>query len=54
MPLNVTGFSKWLSFAYILCIVAPKDILKYALQGRLDLSKATFKGIKHFLNDKNQ
>jgi hypothetical protein len=51
---NVTGLSQWLSYAYILCIVAPKDIIKYALQGRLDLSKSTLKGIKHFLKDKNR
>ena len=42
---NWKGFSKYLSYCYLLGLVAPKDILKFMLQGRMDLAKAVFKGI---------
>ena len=42
---NWKGFSKYLSYCYLLGLVAPKDILKFMLQGRMDLARAVFKGI---------
>lgn len=47
---NNHSFTKYPSFFYLIGIVALKDILKFALQGRFDLAKATIKGITHFLN----
>lgn len=44
---NWRGISKYLSYCYLLGLVAPKDILKFALQGRMDLVKAVYKGISH-------
>lgn len=40
---------RYLSYAYLIGLVALKDILKYTLQLRPDLAKATVKGICQFL-----
>ncbi len=46
---NVKGISKYVSYLYLMVIVAPKDMLKYCWQGRNDLSRATFNGIIQFM-----
>lgn len=46
---NIKGISKYVSYLYLMVIVAPKDIVKYCWQGRKDLSKVTFKGIIQFM-----
>ena len=46
---NIKGISKYVSYLYLMVIVAPKDMLKYCWQGRKDLSKATFNGIIQFM-----
>ena len=48
---NWHGIYKYLAYIYLTCLVAPRDILKYLIKGRLDLSKATCQGIFtfHFL-----
>ena len=46
---NIKGISRYVSYLYLMVIVAPKDIVKYCWQGRKDLSKATFKGIIQFM-----
>ena len=46
---NIKGISKYISYLYLMVIVAPKDIVKNCWQGRNDLSKATFKGIIQFM-----
>ena len=38
---------KYLAYCYLTCIVAPRDIIKYLLKGKWNLSLAVFKG---FLN----
>ena len=45
---NYKGINKYLSYIYLIGIVAPRDIIKYALQGRFDLVKAVYRGIKTF------
>ena len=45
---NYKGISKYLSYIYLIGIVAPRDIIKYALQDRFDLIKAVYRGIKTF------
>jgi len=45
---NNKDLSRYLSYAYLIGIVAVKDILKFTVQLRLDLSQATMKGIRHF------
>ncbi len=46
---NSHGANRLLSWLYLMCAVAPKDILKSLLHGRTDLAKATIKGIVHFI-----
>lgn len=45
---NYKGINKYLSYIYLIGIVAPRDIIKFTLQGRLDLIKAVYRGIKTF------
>ena len=42
---NWGGGTKYLSYCYLIGIVAIRDILKYSLKGRLDLTKAVCRGI---------
>lgn len=46
---NINGGKKYLSYLYLIGIVAPKDILKYLCQGHASLSKAVIKGIMDFI-----
>lgn len=45
---NQQGITKYLSYLYLLSLVAAKDILRYTVKGRLDLVQATLKGIRGF------
>ena len=45
---NYKGINKYLSYIYLIGIVAPRDIIKFTLQGRFDLVKAVYRGIKTF------
>ena len=45
---NFQGINKYLSYTYLLGIVAPRDILKHTIKGRFDLVKATCRGIISF------
>lgn len=45
---NYKGINKYLSYIYLIGIVATRDIIKYTFQGRLDLVKAVYRGIKTF------
>ena len=47
---NYKGINKYLSCIYLIGIVAPRDIIKYGLQGRFDLVKSVFRGILSFKN----
>ena len=47
---NYKGINKYLSYIYLIGIVAPRDIIKYTLQGRFDLVKAVCCGIKTFIS----
>ena len=46
---NFQGINKYLSYTYLLGIVAPRDILKYTIKGRFDLVKAVCHGITSFI-----
>ena len=48
---NWNGLSKRLSYCHLIGIVAVRDILKYTLKGRLDLTKAVCRGILNFQLD---
>ena len=45
---NWHGIYKYLAYCYLTCFVTPRDIIKYTLKGRLDLSKAACKGLCTF------
>ena len=45
---NWHGIYKFLAYCYLTCIVASRDIIKYTLKGRFDLSKAVCKGLFTF------
>ena len=45
---NWQGLYKWLAFCYLTCIVAPRDIIKYLIKGKWNLSLAVCKGIFSF------
>ena len=45
---NYQGICKYLSYIYLIGLVATRDILKYVFQGRLDLVKAVCRGILSF------
>ena len=47
---NWQGANKWLAYCYLICIVAPRDLIKYLINGRPDLSKTVIKGISKFIN----
>ena len=46
---NYKGITKYLSYIYLIGIVAPRDILNNTCQGRFDLANAVIKGIKDFI-----
>ncbi len=46
---NNQGTSKYLSYLYLIILVATRDLFKYTFQGRPDLSKATIKGLISFI-----
>ena len=48
---NFKGIGKYLSYIYLIYIVATRDIIKYTLQGRFDLVKAVCKGIINYILD---
>ena len=45
---NYKGISKYLSYMYLIGIVATRDIIKYTFQGRFDLINAVCRGITTF------
>ena len=47
---NYKGINKYLSYIYLIGIVATRDVSKYSLQGRYDLVKSVFRGIITFKN----
>ena len=45
---NWSGLTKYLSYGYLIVIVATRDIIKYTLQRQFGLVKAVIKGISTF------
>ena len=45
---NYKGINKYLSYIYLIGIVATRDIIKYTFQGRFDLIKAVLKGLWNY------
>ena len=47
---NDASFSRYLSYFYLICMVACRDLLKYSLQRRFDLAKASLFGVRDFIS----
>ena len=47
---NVKGVKKYVSYSYLIIIVGLRDMLKHIFKGRTDLLKATYRGVRVFLN----
>ena len=47
---NNRDVTRYLSYLYLICLVACRDILSHAFQRRFDLAKATTKGIRDFVS----
>lgn len=45
---NWQEINKYLAYCYLSCIVAPRDIIRYLIKGKWNLSLAVCKGILHF------
>ena len=46
---NWHGITKYLSYIYLIGIVALRDVCKFAIKGRTDYIKAYYKGIRDFM-----
>ena len=46
---NNRSLTRYVTYLYLIIVVAGKDLLKYLLQRRTDLAKATIRGILHFV-----
>ena len=45
---NIDRSEKYLTYIYLICIVAVRDVLKYLCKGQINMAKAVMKGIKDF------
>lgn len=45
---NKKGYAKYITYAYLICMVAPRDICKYIFHRQQNLASATIKGIINF------
>lgn len=46
---NIPSATRILSYLYLISLVAARDILKFSLQRRFNMTKATIKGIRDFI-----
>lgn len=46
---NNRSLTRYVTYLYLIIVVAGKDLLKHLLQRRADLAKATIRGILHFV-----
>ena len=42
---NKKGYAKYITYAYLICMVAPRDIIKYTLKGEFKLVLSVIKGM---------
>ena len=45
---NINRGERYLTYIYLICIVAVRDVLKYLCKGQINMAKAVMKGIKDF------
>ena len=46
---NQQGMTKYISYLYLISLVATRDVLRYAFQQRMDLVRATIRGVVGFI-----
>lgn len=49
---NYPNIYKWLALCYLLCMVFPKDLIKYAIHGHWSLLTATLRGVLDFISNR--
>ena len=49
---NIQGLRRYITYTYLLLVVAPRDICRYNMHRQLNLASATIKGIKNFILEK--
>lgn len=49
---NIQGLRRYITYTYLLLVVAPRDICKYIMHRQFNLASATIKGIKYFILEK--
>ncbi len=49
---NIQGLRRYITYTYLLLVVAPRDICRYLMHRQLNLASATIKGIKNFILEK--
>lgn len=49
---NIQGLRRYITYTYLLLVVAPRDICRYLMHRQLILASATIKGIKNFILEK--
>jgi hypothetical protein len=49
---NIQGLRRYITYTYLLLVVAPRDICRYIMHRQLNLASATIKGIKNFILEK--
>lgn len=49
---NIQGLRRYITYTYLLLVVAPRDICRYSMHRQLNLASATIKGIKNFILEK--
>ena len=49
---NIQGLQRYITYTYLLLVVAPRDICKYILHRQFNLASATIKGIINFKLEK--
>jgi len=49
---NIRFPQRWLTYAYLVCLVTPRDLIRCLFQRRTDLIGATLSGIRDFLRNK--
>lgn len=49
---NIKGLRRYITYTYLLLVVALRDICKYILHRQFNLASATIKGIKNFILEK--
>ena len=49
---NIQGLRRYITYTYLLFVVAPRDICRYIMHRQFDLASATIKGIINFILEK--